>query len=964
MPPHSFTEWMVGQNYRPRKKQSKESNRLRHVVSFEVLTDDESSSDIYKIAVPRGKPAHADKSRPAAEPIRSSLKQPSSVSSDSPTDVSTDVSEEYYTWDEESSDEEPDPTCPCSVCIRGRRKLRRVKQARVKKKKKVVPVVSSSEEETEEDIAAAVHAQHQAKKAKKKVSFADVSPEETESEASVVEVKARPKKGKKSAVAISVSSEEDDESEDSGVQTRIETKKGQKGGVTVALAMSSGDESESEASVVNVKPQAGKGKKVSAVVTPESSVAESESDAAPAKGKKADTAKSKKGEGDKPKDSKAQKNTAKDKKKKKDETESAESAESTEEVSPSETEEDKEDTEEEETKANSSKKRKQKGSPSEKEVKAKNSKGKDEKKTTSKKGDKRGEKKKPTKPVSESESESETVSETEPESEVEVEAPKKSKSKSKSKKEKEKWPKQITQYPPPGYPPYLRQPNMLLPPQTTVMQLEHAVEDPQDPRPNAFFDNDSGTTRVYHGPAYGNPYGMLYPKRIYDYQNLPVGVPHPAQNPWYNGFPPPASGQPVPRNPPLQPGAADETNPWFRGWGTVGPTPLPPNIPLPPEFAPPSKEKKNQKSYAEQYNRSPPRSRASRDRDAGWDSNVMPSIERDASSKGSNHSQGSKAWSTSGRPWDAQGVSGPSWSPEKPAEKKKKKKESPTKDVTNPDATLNKLSDLGKVLQEVAAKDSADLRAREERWSNRSGSNKERSPQPDSGWGGNANNTTNNNTSGGDGWDTGGGNGGWNAGNTNTGGDSAWDNAAANNASSWDNSGWNNNNGWDNANTNNNNNTGDWDSNNNNNGGPSNTNNDGWGDNNNNNGNNNEGWDNNANNNTTNDWTNNDNNTNTWQPTTGSPPPNPIPGTWASPVLSNNSNKPPSNWSGGNVAANGGGGGGSKDGNGNGNGWGDKTLAQSSGGYWDTKEGQADISKGGRGNDNGKKKDDGNASWW
>ncbi|TGJ81991.1 hypothetical protein E0Z10_g6777 [Xylaria hypoxylon] len=979
MPPHSLCEWMLGQNIhrRPKKK-----NELRHVVSFEVLTDDESNSDIYKIAMPRGKLAQPSKARIASEPAKSSLKQPSPILSDFETETATDVSDET-SGDEETSDEEPDPTCPCKKCIEGRRKLNRMKQAKVKgRKKKSIPVASSSEDKSEDGVTAAIHAQHQAKGKKKKVSFADMSPEES-SDASIVKVKSQPKKDKKkSAVSVSVSSEDEGESEDSSVEANVEVRKRKKGSASVAVVLSSGDESESEASVVQANPKAKKGTKMSSilrkaspVLTPESSVSE-ESDNSTARVKQ--QVKSKKANTAKLKDSKLQKNTSKDKKKKRDESESGESSI---EDTPSETEEDTEETEdtEEEIKAQSSKKGKQKGKNADKKAKT-SSKRENEQKATSKKSGKKGEQnKKSVKRHNKSVSEPEPESESESESEVEV--PKKVKPKSKI--EREKGPKKVTGYPPARSPPYIRQPNMLLPPRTSVMQIEHAVENPGDPRPNAFFDNDSGTTRVYHGPAYGNPYGMLYPKRTYDYQNLPVGVPQPVQNPWYNGFPP-VNGQHAAPHVPPQGGAADESNPWFRGWGTVGPAPIAPNMPPPPEFTAP-KDKNYQKHYAERYNQSPPRSRGSKDRDAGWDSNVIPipSVEvtgpNGSPAKDSNHSRGSKAGSASGRPWGAQGVPGSSWSPDKQTEKKKKKKDTSPKISTGIDATFSDtLAGLGKALQNAAAKDSADLRAREERWSNRSSSSKELSPQPNNSW-----NDTNNNNNNGGGWgDTNNGGGsGWDAGNTNTGGDSAWDNTAANN--SWGNGGGND--GRNNVNTNNNN--GGWDSNNNNsgwdnngnNGGPSNTNNnDGWNDNNNTNtggwgdNNDNSGPNNTNNNNGNNDWanhqSNNDtNNGTTWEPT--GPPPSPvsknatpIPGTWASPVLSNGSNKPPTNWSGGNV-------GGhaspieNKDtGKGkaveSGSGWGDRTLAQSSGGYWNTKEGQADISKG------ASNKADNNESWW
>ncbi|KAJ9165477.1 hypothetical protein NKR19_g388 [Coniochaeta hoffmannii] len=107
--------------------------------------------------------------------------------------------------------------------------------------------------------------------------------------------------------------------------------------------------------------------------------------------------------------------------------------------------------------------------------------------------------------------------------------------------------------PKPYAPPEIRNPNLIVPPRAEVLQIEHAVESPEDPRPNAFVDNEHGICRVYHGPAYGNPYGSLYPRRGLSgpppFQPLPAGVPHPMHNPYYNGFDPDQMarhGQPPP----------------------------------------------------------------------------------------------------------------------------------------------------------------------------------------------------------------------------------------------------------------------------------------------------------------------------------------------------------------------------------------------------------------------------------
>lgn len=73
----------------------------------------------------------------------------------------------------------------------------------------------------------------------------------------------------------------------------------------------------------------------------------------------------------------------------------------------------------------------------------------------------------------------------------------------------------------PEYPTEMK-PNLIMRPEARVMQIEHAFETPYDPRPNAFYDNGKGITRVYHGPKYANPTGKLYAS----YDNEKVTTPH------------------------------------------------------------------------------------------------------------------------------------------------------------------------------------------------------------------------------------------------------------------------------------------------------------------------------------------------------------------------------------------------------------------------------------------------------
>ncbi|KAI1457736.1 hypothetical protein F4805DRAFT_163404 [Annulohypoxylon moriforme] len=136
--------------------------------------------------------------------------------------------------------------------------------------------------------------------------------------------------------------------------------------------------------------------------------------------------------------------------------------------------------------------------------------------------------------------------------------------------------------PRPHYPrPENRHVSFVMPSQSRVLHVEHSVEQPSDPHPNAFYDNRNGVMRVYHGPAYGNPTGTLYPHRIYDNQPLPIGTPHPRENPWYNGFQatpntghvtsrePPQTYQPHGYAPTGAPPGHPQENQWFQGYGSI-----------------------------------------------------------------------------------------------------------------------------------------------------------------------------------------------------------------------------------------------------------------------------------------------------------------------------------------------------------------------------------------------------------
>ncbi|KAH7159904.1 hypothetical protein B0J13DRAFT_602503 [Dactylonectria estremocensis] len=132
--------------------------------------------------------------------------------------------------------------------------------------------------------------------------------------------------------------------------------------------------------------------------------------------------------------------------------------------------------------------------------------------------------------------------------------------------------------------PHYRRPNLIEPIRAEVVQTERVVETPEDPAPNAYFDQANNIVRVYYGPVYGNHHGSaLYPSRNANNQPLPMGVPHPTQNPYYYGF----NNQQQPKHPPPPPpqGYGYSHVPVTQGvlagpWSApVPPAGLPPGVP-------------------------------------------------------------------------------------------------------------------------------------------------------------------------------------------------------------------------------------------------------------------------------------------------------------------------------------------------------------------------------------------------
>ncbi|KAI1808547.1 hypothetical protein F4811DRAFT_246090 [Daldinia bambusicola] len=299
-----------------------------------------------------------------------------------------------------------------------------------------------------------------------------------------------------------------------------------------------------------------------------------------------------------------------------------------------------------------------------------------------------------------------------------------------------------------------QQANFLMPPHPRVLQVEHAVELPNDPRPNAFFDGAHGIMRVYHGPHYGNAYGQLYPNAPYVNQNPTVNVSYPIHNPWQAAglqSPPPLppQQQPLPphghfQQPPAANRRAQGENPWFQGYGsvTVG---KPLEETQEANFSP-GNNHRNNGAWSEQ-NSTPTRPAKSAEINSRSDrvgkSNVIPSIEVIDSEK----PRGGRG--TRNKPWGTQGAHG--------SQKASESKEERNNDSKDTDKVGN--SGQNESFDDVIARAEALYKTNSERFS----------PIPP-----NDNNETGNGTFGDNndgGW---GGTTGWGDGNDATAGDNSW----------------------------------------------------------------------------------------------------------------------------------------------------------------------------------------------
>ncbi|KAK2604882.1 hypothetical protein N8I77_007775 [Diaporthe amygdali] len=151
------------------------------------------------------------------------------------------------------------------------------------------------------------------------------------------------------------------------------------------------------------------------------------------------------------------------------------------------------------------------------------------------------------------------------------EEPKENEKKSSSKENKKPSPKTEEQkqtvdknaFKLPTYPKFM-EPNLIMPIKSKVVQCEHAIEGPNDPRPNAFIDSGKGIVRVYHGPVWGNHTGELYgaanpsklpplPPSAVPYHGYPPNWAGPHHYGHFAPYPPYPPGGPSPRFHPARP---------------------------------------------------------------------------------------------------------------------------------------------------------------------------------------------------------------------------------------------------------------------------------------------------------------------------------------------------------------------------------------------------------------------------
>jgi hypothetical protein len=191
-------------------------------------------------------------------------------------------------------------------------------------------------------------------------------------------------------------------------------------------------------------------------------------------------------------------------------------------------------------------------------------------------------------------------------------------------KEKSPEVKKESKYPAPYPGPHPRRPNLIAPMRAEVLHTERVVETPEDPIPNAYYDAENNIVRIYHGPVYGHHHQSLYPKRDLSLRPLPIGMPHPSENPYYYGF---DRGQNKPgmEHVPVTQGMAMPTWNAFAPMGFPGyPAPFPagpwPKVEQAAQAAQDQQQNKGAFSLVNVAGAAP----SSKDQDVGGGNNVLP----------------------------------------------------------------------------------------------------------------------------------------------------------------------------------------------------------------------------------------------------------------------------------------------------------------------------------------------------
>lgn len=85
--------------------------------------------------------------------------------------------------------------------------------------------------------------------------------------------------------------------------------------------------------------------------------------------------------------------------------------------------------------------------------------------------------------------------------------------------------------------PRLQRPHFVEPIRASVVQEERVIESPIDPPPNSYFDPQHNVLRIYNGPMYGHHGQYLYPPhRNGSHHPMPMGMPHPSNNPYWHKY--------------------------------------------------------------------------------------------------------------------------------------------------------------------------------------------------------------------------------------------------------------------------------------------------------------------------------------------------------------------------------------------------------------------------------------------